>query len=121
MRSITTTFAMAFCIASFATFRTASAATEFPQIDSSAYCQELISKMLDKAEQSREMAQCLSFEATSRARLNAEWRLVSPAGSKECLKPANRAARSYVYLEFCIATDLGFQCLRGDLKCEPKS
>ncbi|NRP85259.1 hypothetical protein GFPCMMHI_01144 [Ensifer adhaerens] len=120
---IATTFVMVFCVAILATFGAAYAAPpELLQLDSFAYCQELTSKMLNKAEQYREAAQCLSFETISCARLNAEWHLVSPGGFKECLKSTNKLAdKSYVYLELCIAHDLGFQCLRGDLKCEPKS
>lgn len=93
LTSTAITFAFMLSVASFATFDAVSAAApEFPQIDSSVYCGVLTSKMLDKADQSREMAQCLSFEATSRGRLSAQWPLVTPAGAKECLKPAPRRA-----------------------------
>lgn len=98
------------------------ASPELPQLDSIAYCQNLTSKMLDKAERDRETAKCLSFEGTSKQHLQNNWHLVSPAGFKECTKPSNTLTnKSYIYLEGCIAHGLGFQCLRGDLRCEPKS
>lgn len=112
-------------IALFSTFAVGSIASElppdFPQIDSANYCRELTSKILDKAEREREFTKCANIESVSREHLTGTWKLVSPAGFKECMKsPSAPAGKSYVYLELCIAHDLGYQCLRGDIRCEAK-
>ncbi|WFU10926.1 hypothetical protein QA646_08835 [Rhizobium sp. CB3090] len=117
-------FSVTFLICSTAMGASASRAAplEFPQFDSGAFCQDLTSKMLDAAERDTETKKCLSFEKMARERLGRKWTLVSPAGLAECMKSRETIkGRSYASLEICISTDIGMQCLRGDIKCDLKN
>ncbi|AYG57631.1 hypothetical protein CCGE525_01450 [Rhizobium jaguaris] len=61
-------------------------AEDLPQYDSSAYCQDLTSKMLVKSEEIRETLDCMYWEGVAKAHLEQHWSLVSPVALKECMK-----------------------------------
>lgn len=90
-----------------------------PQIDSEEYCKELVGKMLNPVEKGIEYIRCINWEARSEREAKPFWNSLTDDQQKHCLKYFTAPKfTSYVDLQGCMSSAIGYACMRGKMKCQ---
>lgn len=91
----------------------------FPELNTEVYCRELVSKMLDKAEQQVEKEKCLADEAALKRKLKPLWHLALPESQQDLMAQHYKEQRhqTYVTAGHYTAQGVGLACMDGQLDC----
>lgn len=96
----------------------------FPKLRFEEFCKELVSKMLNKSEQARELVGCLAQEFNLIALLEPAWSMVPPAEQQSLKelysqprKPKQMNTQSYTTLRVRMTSSIGTACIRKVLVC----
>ncbi|MFD9901700.1 hypothetical protein [Mesorhizobium sp. NPDC059025] len=92
---------------------------QFPELDTRAYCTDLVSKMLDKAEQKIELDKCFVDEAALKDKVRRFWRFGNPASQIKVMQTHFKEKRHQTYMTLAGSVDqgVGLACLDGRLDC----
>lgn len=90
----------------------------FPELKFETYCTTLVSKMLDKGEQTTELSLCMANENRLRAALEPYWSLVPARTKKQILTHFTAPMReTYTIVYGYERSAIGDACLQGIIKC----
>ncbi len=91
----------------------------FPELNTEAYCTDLVSKMLDKAEQKIELNKCLVDEAALKLKVETFWRFANPASQRYVIQNHFKDERNQTYMTLASYTErgVGIACLEGRVDC----
>lgn len=91
----------------------------FPELNTEAYCKDLVSKMLDKNEQRVEMEKCLADEAALKRKLKPLWHLALPQSRQYLIAQHYKEGRHQTYITTAhyTAQGVGLACMNGRLDC----
>lgn len=91
----------------------------FPELNTEAYCRELVSKMLDKAEQQVEKDKCLTDEAALKRKLKPLWHLALPQSQQNLIAQHYKYQQHQTYITTAHYAEqgVGMACMDGRMDC----
>ncbi|HTV72000.1 MAG TPA: hypothetical protein VMF90_26000 [Rhizobiaceae bacterium] len=95
----------------------------FPELDISAYCTLLVSKMLVEDEKKVEYDKCVAEEIAIQSKLRIFWPLMSQARADECAARyfANPNVTNNWNLGRCMESPIGLACVDGTASCSAEN
>jgi hypothetical protein len=93
------------------------------ELNTKVYCTELVSKMLDKAEQQVEKDKCLADEAALKRKIKPLWHLTPKSTQEQLITKHFKEERHHTYVTVAnyVRGGVGSACVDGRMDCKPQT